>query len=95
MDEVNRDNLILLLKQSIKDLYEYKCEKSINGALYIAVYSFDGFLDMVNILGAIGAYFNVDKRESFDGVHEYEYGFTINDCKEDLSKYVYKPNKKR
>lgn len=29
------------------------------------------------------------------GGHEYEYGFTINDCKEDLNKYVYKPKQRR
>lgn len=29
------------------------------------------------------------------GSHGYEYGFTINDCKEDLSKYIYKPNQQR
>lgn len=89
MDEVNRDNLILLLKQGIKDLYEYKCVKSTNGTLYIAVFSFDGFMDMVNILANFGTYFNVDKRESYDGIHEYEYGFTVKDCKENFSKFVY------
>ncbi|MDF7637957.1 hypothetical protein PT285_00700 [Lactobacillus sp. ESL0791] len=90
MNEKKQDDLIQFMKEGIKDMYEYKCEKQPKfGCLYIVTFSKKGVYDIiVNLFGTIGAYFTLGKTEDYDDQHKVAYEITVTDYGLDLSKYI-------
>ena len=85
MDEKKQEDLILVIKTSIKNDFEYKIEKSYKNSVFIVVYSTESLSTILHLCGTLGAFFNYGKAEEVDEIHAFEYEISITDYGLDLS----------
>ena len=85
MDEKKQEDLILVIKTSIKNDFEYKIEKSYKNSVFIVVYSTESLSTILHLCGTLGAFFNYGKAEAVDEIHAFEYEVSITDYGLDLS----------
>ena len=85
MDEKKQEDLIFVIKTSIKNDFEYKIEKSYKNSVFIVVYSTESLSTILHLCGTLGAFFNYGKAEEVDEIHDFEYEISITDYGLDLS----------
>lgn len=85
MNEKKQEDLILAIKTSIKNDFEYRIEKSYKNSVFIVVYSTESLSSILHLCGTLGAFFNYGKAEEVDEIHAFEYEISITDYGLDLS----------
>lgn len=88
MNEMNKkkqEDLILFIRTSIKNTFEYRIEKSYKNSVFIVVYSTESLSKILHLCGTLGAFFNYGKAKEIDEIHAFEYEILITDYGLDLS----------
>ncbi len=76
MDEKKQEDLIFVIKTSIKNDFEYKIEKSYKNSVFIVVYSTESLSTILHLCGTLGAFFNYGKA---DEISITDYGLDLSE----------------